>query len=413
MTENTSAASADQEELSPPLAGVKILDFTAVVSGPFATVLLADMGADVVKIEPPAGENTRHAVRYPGRAQHDEDYFYVNNRSKRSVALDLKNPAAQETVRELAKQADVVVENFAPGVMARLGASWEDLHPLNEKLVYCSISGFGQDGPYRDRLALDPIVQGYSGIMSITGQADGPPTLTSASITDAISGVTAAYTIASALCAARTDGKGRHIDLSMQCSAMSAIGARMGEYLQAGVIPRRIGNRSFLRIPANTYECSDGKYVQLMVLHDGHWPGLCKSLDREEWLDNEKWLKVDGRYEDQDQIHDMVAEVIATKPADHWLPRMVENRLPNAPVNNYEDAANDRQVAHRELIRTLEHPASGDIRVVGPGWKIDNTETKMFAPPMLNQHMDEVFADWLDWDDERIAEFREKVGVDD
>ena len=166
------------------------------------------------------GENTRHAVRYPGRAEHDEDYFYVNNRSKKSIALDLKNPKAQELIQMTVK-ADIIVENFAPGTAGRLGISWDDLFPLNERLVYCSVSGFGQDGPYRDRLALDPIVQGSSGIMSITGQADGPPTLTGASVTDAISGVTAAYAIAAALCATRQDGKGRYIDLNVQYGHVS------------------------------------------------------------------------------------------------------------------------------------------------------------------------------------------------
>jgi formyl-CoA transferase len=405
--------SAEPESLPPPLAGVRVLDFTAVVSGPYCTVLLADMGAEVVKVEPPIGENTRHAVRYPGRGENDEDYFYVNNRSKKSLALDLKNPACRDVIHALARKADIVVENFAPGTAARLGIAWDDLHALNERLVYCSISGFGQDGPYRDRLALDPIVQGYSGIMSITGQADGPPTLTGASITDAISGVTAAYAIASALCATRLDGKGRYIDLSMQCAAMSAVSARMGEYLQGDATPTRRGNRSNIRIPANTYKCSDGKFIQLMVLSDRHWPALCKSLGQDAWLENEKWHKVTGRYEDQDQIHDMVADVIAARPADYWLARMVKNRLPNAPINDYEDAANDEQVVFRELIRTLDHPKSGAVRVVGPGWKINGTETKMQPPPLLNQHMDEVFADWLGWDQEQIMAYNEKVGRDD
>ncbi len=412
MVEDAVVNSAETEALPPPLAGVRVLDFTAVVSGPFCTVLLADMGAEIVKVEPPLGENTRHAVRYPGRAEQDEDYFYVNNRSKKSIALDLKNPKAQELIHKMTVKADIIVENFAPGTAGRLGISWDDLFPLNERLVYCSVSGFGQDGPYRDRLALDPIVQGYSGIMSITGQADGPPTLTGASVTDAISGVTAAYAIAAALCATRQDGKGRYIDLSMQCAAMSAISARMGEYLQAGQAPTRRGNRSNLRIPANTYQCSDGKFIQLMVLNDRHWPALCKSLGCEEWLENKKWYEVNGRYEDQDQIHCMVAARVATQTADYWLPRMVANRLPNAPINDYEDAANDPQVAHRELIRTLDHPKSGPVRVVGPGWKIKDTETEMRPPPLLNQHMYEVLEDWLGWNEGQINEFRKEVGQD-
>jgi crotonobetainyl-CoA:carnitine CoA-transferase CaiB-like acyl-CoA transferase len=413
MTEKAAGEAADEEKLRSPLDGIRVLDFTAVVSGPFCTAMLADMGAEVVKVEPPQGENTRHAVRYPGRGAEHEDYFFVNNRSKKGIALDLKNPAARDAVHALAAKADIVVENFAPGTAARLGIAWDDLHPLNDSLVYCSISGFGQDGPYRDRLALDPICQGYSGIMSITGEADGPPTLTGASITDTVSGSAAAFAIVSALFAARADGKGRYIDLSMQCAAMSAISARMGEYLQAGRTPRRIGNRSFIRIPANSYRCSDGKYIQVMVLTDKHWPLLCRSLGREDWLENEKWLKVAGRHEDQDEIHDRVADIIATMPADHWLTRMNAERLPNAPINDYKDAAEDVQVAHRGLIRTLEHPRAGPIRVVGPGWRISGTETPMAPPPLLNQHMDEVLADWLGWDAAAVEHFRKEVGQDE
>ncbi len=408
MTQEVPHAASDMQI---PLDGVRVLDFTAVMSGPFCTVMLADMGADVVKVEPPRGDDTRQVVRYPGRGAQDEDYFYVNNRSKKSISLNLKNPSARAVVHELAKQADVVVENYAPGTAARLGIGWDDLHPLNDKLVYCSISGFGQDGPYRDRLALDPIVQGYAGMMSITGQPGGPPTLTGGSITDTISGMTAAFAIVSALYAVRQDGRGRYIDLSMQAAAMAAISARMGEYLQAGRVPARAGNRSTIRIPANAYVCSDSRYVQLLVLHDRHWPALCRALGREDWLENTQWHQVAGRKADQDHMHQMVANEMKKRPAKVWLERMVAERLPAAPINDYSDAANDPQVVYRGLIRTLDHPVSGPIRVVGPGWKMTGPESEMRPPPRLNQHMDEVFKSWLGWNEGQITAVKKAIGT--
>lgn len=397
-------------DMHTPLDGVRVLDFTAVIAGPFCTVMLADMGADVVKVEPPRGDDTRNAVRYPGRGVEDEDYFYVNNRSKKSLSLDLKQPAERAVVHELAKQAHVVVENYAPGTAARLGIGWDDLHPLNDKLVYCSISGFGQDGPYRDRLALDPTVQGYAGMMSITGQTDGPPTLTGGSITDTMSGMTAAYAIVSALYAASKDGRGRYIDLSMQAAAMSAVSARMGEYLQAGRVPARGGNRSTIRIPANAYLCSDKRYVQLHVLNDRHWPAFCRALGREDWLQNQQWHQVAGRQADRDQIDQMVADEMKKRPAQVWLQRLIAERLPAAPINDFSDAAHDPQVVHRGLIRTLDHPLSGPIRVVGPGWKMSGPVPEMRPPPLLNQHMDEVLQCWLGWDAGQITAFKKASG---
>ena len=220
----------------PPLAGFRVVDLTQVIAGPYATLMLADLGAEVLKIERPGhGDDLRSVGRYPGRDGH-EDYFYANNRSKKSVTLDLKDPNDRAVGQDLARAAHVVVENFSPGTAHRLGMGWEDLQPLNPKLIYCSLSGFGQTGPSRDRYALDPMIQAITGLMTVNGMPDDPPAMVGAPLSDVMAGMFAAFSVVSALHAVGRSGQGRHIDVSMQDATLSALGPRMGEPLQAGSI---------------------------------------------------------------------------------------------------------------------------------------------------------------------------------
>ena len=215
--------------------------------------MLADLGAEVVKLERPGvGDDLRSVGRFPGREDH-EDMFNANNRSKKSITLDLKHPDGRELGQRLAAVADVVVENFAPGTVARLGMGWDDLRPLNPSLVYCSLSGFGQTGPYSNRLALDIMIQAMSGLMSVTGKSDGPPLKAGAPLGDVISGMMASYAILGALYAVRRDGVGRYIDVSMQGSLLAALGPRLSQALHLGVAAQRLGNENPMRVPSNTY----------------------------------------------------------------------------------------------------------------------------------------------------------------
>ena len=266
-----------EPEAAAPLSGFRVLDFTQVVAGPFCATMLADMGAEVVKIERPGfGDDTRRITRYKDREEH-EDYFYANNRSKKSVAINMKTSAGRDAVRALAGEADALIENMAPGKLAELGLGWEDARAMNPGIVYCSLSGFGQSGPYRDRVGIDPILQAVSGVMSVTGMED--PTQIGAPLADVLAGMFAAYAIVSALHAVRREGEGRHIDVSIQDAMVAALGPRMGETLQAGVAPGRHGNQNPIRVPANTYKTSDGEYVTVIVQHDGFWPGFCRALE--------------------------------------------------------------------------------------------------------------------------------------
>ena len=287
----------------PPLAGVRVLDLTHVVAGPFATTMLADLGAEVVKLERPGvGDDLRSVGRFPGREDH-EDMFNANNRSKKSITLDLKHPDGRELGQRLAAVADVVVENFAPGTVARLGMGWDDLRPLNPSLVYCSLSGFGQTGPYSNRLALDIMIQAMSGLMSVTGKSDGPPLKAGAPLGDVISGMMASYAILGALYAVRRDGVGRYIDVSMQGSLLAALGPRLSQALHLGVAAQRLGNENPMRVPSNTYLSADGHWLAIHVNSQRHWAPFCRALAHEEWNDDARFATMKDRAENRDAMN--------------------------------------------------------------------------------------------------------------
>ena len=410
MTDDGSAKAAfstveDTDDL-PPLAGFRVLDLTQVIAGPYSTLMLADLGAEVLKIERPGhGDDLRSVGRYPGREDH-EDYFHANNRSKKSIALDLKDPNDRAIGQELAKAADVLVENFSPGTAHRLGMGWEDLQPLNPKLVYCSLAGFGQTGPSRDRYALDPMIQAISGLMTVSGEADGPPTMVGAPLSDVMAGMFAAFAIVSAFHAVRRSGKGRHIDISMQDATLSALGPRMGEPLQAGFNPGRHGNQNPLRVPANTYKTKDGVFLSLIVQNDRHWPRFCHAMGFDDLTDDPTYAKGAGRVAAREILDARTAKRVAEFTYDECVEILEKERLPYARVNTYLEALEDEQVGFRGLVRTLEHPTSGKIRVVGPPWLMSGAQAEMKPPPLLGQHAEEVLHEWLGWDQDAITQYR-------
>jgi crotonobetainyl-CoA:carnitine CoA-transferase CaiB-like acyl-CoA transferase len=378
-----------------PLAGVRVLDLTQVVAGPYCTMMLADMGAEVVKIERPGhGDDLRRTVPYKGRDGH-EDYFNALNRSKKSVALDLKDESHRAVALRLLGRADVLVENFSPGTAARLGLGWEVARKLNPRLVYCSLSGFGQTGPYRNRPALDPIIQAVSGMMSVTGLPDGPPTMIGAPVADVISGMFAAYAIVNALRVVTETAGGQLIDLSMQDALLATVGTRMGETLQAGIAPGRLGNENPLRVPANTYRTSDDLYIAMMVHNQEQWIQFCEAMGRPEWIEHSRLRTMQLRVQNRDEVNDLVARRFAERDAGFWMSRLEEFGIPYGLVNDYAQALEDPQAAHRGVIHELEHPRSGKIKVIGPPWKMSETQPRLHAPPLLGQHNDEVLRDWL------------------
>ncbi len=389
----------------PPLAGKRVLDLTQVVAGPFCTTMLADLGAEVVKVERPGvGDDTRRVQRYEGREDH-EDYFNASNRCKKSVELDLKDPAHLEAGRALAARADVVAENFAPGTAARLGMAWDDLRPLNPRLVYCSISGFGQDGPHRDRLALDTMTQAAAGLMSVTGFPDGDPVIMGAPLADVIAGMFAAYAVLGALHSVARGGGGQYIDVSMQDCLIAALGPRMGEALQAGRSSGRMGNENPIRVPSDTYRTRDGRFVNVTVVNERHWPPFCRAVGREEWIDDPRFADMPSRIRRRAELKEPLVARFAEETLDYWISRLDAARVPYAPVNDYVQALADPQVAHRGLVRAVEHPRSGAVNVIGPPWISTLPSPPVTPPPVLGQHTKEVLRTWLGWDSGAVAEF--------
>ncbi len=390
-----------------PLHGIRVLDLTRVISGPYATMMLADMGADIVKIEEHLRGDEMRWIKYKGRAEYDEDYFNASNRSKRSITLNMKDPSHQKIAQDLAAKADVVIENYAPGVADRLGMGWGELSTINPRLIYCSISGFGQTGPYRSRPALDPIIQALSGVMSVTGYEGQGPLKIGAPLADVISGMFAAYAVSCAWIAVRESGKGQYIDVSMQDAMMAVLGPRMGESLQAGIDPGRHGNGTAARVPADMYLTQDNRHLVIMVLNDTMWEPFCRAMGKPEWFARPEYRTGAGRVAHKVELNRLVADEFRQKPGAEWERRLEEHRIPYGFVNSYLDAINDPQILHRGLIKNIRHPVSGDIRVVGEPWKMAGFERQSTPPPVLGQHTAEVLREWLSWPDFRAANFHE------
>lgn len=379
----------------PPLTGIRVLDFTHVIAGPFCTQMLADMGADVVKVERPgAGDDLRHIGRYPGREEH-EDYFNSVNRRKRSITLELSNPKDLETCYKLVERADVAVQNFGPKTAQKLGIGAEAIRARNPRIVYCAISGFGQTGPLRDRLAMDSIIQAHSGVMSVTGEPEGAQMSIGAPLADVISGMTAAYSIVATLFEARRTGIGASLDISMLESMIAALSPRMGETLQGGRQPARVGNENPMRVPAGTFKAADGKFVAIMSHDQGQWPRLCRALGHPEWIDDPRFATLAMRVKNREEVHRIIADVIATKTSAEWDAPFAAERVPFAPVNDYHDALTNEHIRSRELVFPIEHPKSGTIRLVGPPWKTSLPSPPLRPPPLLGHDQDEVLEEWL------------------
>lgn len=405
MKNDSDSTNAHDDGLGGPLSGIRVLDATQVIAGPHCTMMLADMGADVVKVERTGvGDEMRSVGPYKGRDGH-QDYFNSINRSKRSIELDLKQERDQRVALALAAKADVFVENFSPGVVERLGLDWGALKAVNSRLVYCSISGFGQTGPYRDRLAVDPTIQALSGVMSVTGEPDGEPMQVGAPLADAMAGMYAAYAIVAALHGVRDTGQGRFIDISMQDVMLASLSTRVVETLSAGVLPGRAGNGNPNRAPSGNYLTSDGERINVICVNDKFWPPLCRAIDQEDLIDDPRYRDMVSRRDNRAEVERIFSDAFAANTVEYWTKLLDDARAPYAVVNNYTQALDDVQVTHRGVIRDLDHATSGPIKVVGPPWKMTGSQADMTAPPVLGAHQAEVLSEWLDWDEDRINEF--------
>ena len=389
--------------MTAALDGFTVLDFTRVLSGPYCTMQLADMGARVIKIEQPGkGDDTRGWG--PPFIHGESAYFLSVNRNKESLTLDLKHPAAREVLGRLFERADVLVENFRPGTMSRLGFGYEQLAERFPRLVYCSISGFGQTGPRRTEAGYDAVVQAEGGLMSITGAADGEPFRLGVAIADIVSGMFAAQGIAFALLARERTGKGQLVDVSMLDATAALLTYQAGNYFATGQTPGRLGNRHPTIVPYETFEASDGTFV-IAVGNDEQWRRFCATAGLDALGTDERFATNRARVAHYEVLRPLIAERLASASREFWVDRLRGAGVPCGSVRDVAEVLNDPQIEAREMVREIEHAVAGAIRVTGVPIKLSATPGAVrAAPPVLGEHTDTILRrDALYTSDEIVA----------
>ena len=375
-----------------PLSGVTVLDFTRVLSGPYCTMLLADMGARVIKLEQPIrGDDTR--AWGPPFVNGESAYFLSINRNKESVTLDLKHPAARRALDALLEKADVVVENFRPGTMERLGLAYDDLHVRYPRVVYCSVSGFGQTGPRSAEPGYDAVIQGEAGLMSITGAADGPPFRLGVAIADIVSGMFAAQGIAMALLARARTGRGQRVDVGMLDATAALLTYQAGIYFATGNTPARMGNRHPTIVPYETFAARDGDFV-VAVGNDDQWRRFCQVIGDGALAGDSRFATNRDRVAHYDALRPVLADRLRERTRNDWVDDFKRAGVPCGSVRDLAEVLQDAQLGAREMIETIEHATAGAVRVLGVPIKLSETPGSVrMAPPALGQHTEQILRD--------------------
>ena len=388
----------------PPLHGVRVIDMTRVLAGPFCTMSLGDMGAEVIKVEEPGkGDDTRG---WPPFVHGEATYFLSVNRNKKSLTLDLKAPDGQEILRRLLASADVVVENFRPGTMERLGFGYETLERANPRLIYCSISGFGESGPEAHRPGYDLIVQGESGVMDITGFPDGPPVKVGNSIVDLVAGMAAAQGITLALLSRSQTGKGQKVEIGMLDVMASLLTYQAGLYWNAGGRPARRGNEHPSIVPYEVFKAQD-VYITLGVANNSLWDRTCKALDRPDLIKDPRFDTEANRVTNRKVLVPLLNEILGARPADEWLARLDKAGVPAGRIKSVAEVCESAHLRARGMMVSLAHPKAGSIRVMGVPVRLHDTPGgAQAAPPLLGQHTDEVLTKLLRMPRARVEKLR-------
>ena len=374
------------------LSGLKVLDLGRVIAGPLASSILADMGADVIKIEDPgAGDLARNMMP---KKDGISTYFVMFNRGQRGVTLNLKSDEGKEILRKMIRSADVLIENFRPGVMQRLGFSYEEVEKLNPRIIYASISGFGQEGIYAGRALLDPVAQAMSGLMSVTGPAGGEQVRCGASVCDVLAAQNTVIAILAALEYRRTSNHGQYIDISLVDSAIFALASINQIYFTTGRVPRNLGNFFEASAPGNTYPTKDGQRLMISAGQATMWPKFAHALGHDEWLEMPEFKRVEDRVKNRTLLDPMVADATRAFTRDELMEKMIEAKIPASPVRTVADVSNDPHFRDvRKMYSDVEHPELGEVRITNQA--IHMSETNPYVrgcSPLLGQHNEEVYA---------------------
>jgi crotonobetainyl-CoA:carnitine CoA-transferase CaiB-like acyl-CoA transferase len=386
----------------PPLDGITVLDMTRVLSGPYCTMLLADMGARVIKVEQPGkGDDTR--AWGPPFLEGESAYFLSINRNKESITLDFKQPDGRAVLDALIAKSDVLVENFRPGTLTKVGLDYQSIAAKYPKLVYCSVSGFGHTGPRAKQPGYDAVMQAEGGLMSITGAPDGQPYRLGVAIADIVSGMFAAYGIAMALLARERTGSGQEVDVAMLDAVTALLTYQAGNFFASGKVPARLGNRHPSIVPYETFAASDGEFV-LAVGNDEQWRRFCAVAELPE---DDRFATNRQRVTEYDAFRPCVADRLKTLPRQHWIERLTAAGVPCGSVRNFAELFADPQLAAREMIAELEHATIGPLKMLGIPVKLSGTPGSIrLPPPLLGQHTDAVLSGDLGYDADAIAGLR-------
>ncbi|QEY63055.1 CoA transferase [Metapseudomonas lalkuanensis] len=403
-----------------PLQGVRVLDLSRVLAGPWCTQILGDFGADVIKVEAPeVGDDTRawgppFLPETDGLGGARESAYYLGcNRNKRSIAIDIATSAGSELIRQLAVKADVLVENFCVGALQKLGLDYQALHQLNPRLVYCSITGFGQEGPYAERGGYDFVAQAMGGLMSITGEPDGQPTKVGVAITDLSTGVYASLSVLLALRHAERTGLGQHIDCALLDTQMTMLANQAMSWQVGGVVPQRLGNSHPTVVPYRTFDAVGGALV-VAAGNDTQFSALCHAIGRPDLASDPCYRRNADRVRHRDSLEQHLQETISTWRQDALLEVLVQAKVPAGPLNTVAQAFADPNTAARGLVHTFAREDGQTIpTLVFPAKLSETPADYQLPPPCLGQHTTEVLVDWLDLPPEKMTELlRDQVIAD-
>lgn len=382
-----------------PLQNIRVLDLSRVLAGPYCTMVLGDLGAEIIKVEPPEGDETRGWG--PPFAEGESAYYLCVNRNKRSMVVNLKTDEGREILRELAMQSDVLVENFRPGTLKKFGLDFETLHELNPRLIYCSISGFGQTGPLRDMPGYDFMIQAMGGIMSVTGEPDGEPMKVGVAVADLFAGQNAVISILAALQARTFTGEGQYIDIALFDSELGWLANVASNFLISGKNPKRYGNAHANIVPYQSFQASDGWFV-VAVGNDKQFEAFCKVIGKPELSADERFSTNSARVQNREILIPLLKPIFMQKTVSEWL-ALIGDQFPCGPINNFDQVFSMPHVKEREMLVQMEHPTIGALPLVGSPLKMGGTPVSYrLPPPLMGQHTKDILRESLGYSDEKV-----------